>query len=113
MALFEINHETCRGQSLHGLCCVFEYLADRDTIYRDIIQVHYHWQSAVTSLSLKDAFHYILEMCRGLRKAHRHPNPPILSLVCYKGRVVGGFVFEWDIVEPSLEINHAYILTLE
>ena len=111
MALFEINHEACRGQSLHGLCCVLQYLADRVTIYRDIIQVHYDWQSAVLSLSLKDAFHYVLEMCRGLRKAHRHPDPPILSLGCYKGGVIRGFVLKWDIMEPSLEVNHAYILT--
>ena len=111
MALFEINHETCQGQSLHGLCCVLQYLTDRVTIYRDIIQVHYHWQSAVPSLSLKDAFHYVLEMCRGLRKAHRHPDPPILPLGCYKGRVIRGFMFKWYIVEPGLEVNHAYILT--
>ena len=111
MALFEINHEACGGQSLHGLCCVLQHLADRVTIYCDIIQVHYNWQSTVLSLSLKDAFHYVLEMCRGLRKAHRHPDPPILSLGCYKGGVVRGFMFKWDIMEPSLEINHAYILT--
>ena len=113
MALFEIDHETCRGQSLHGLCHVLQYLTDRVTIYHDIIQVHYHWQSAVPSLSLQDTFHYVLEMCRGLRKAHRHPDPPILSLGCYKGRVVRGFVFNGDIMESSLEVNHAYILTLK
>ena len=111
MALFEINHETCQGQSLHGQCCVLQYLTDCVTIYRDIIQVHYDWQSTVPSLSLKDTFHYVLEMCRGLRKAHRHPDPPILTFGCCEGRVVRGFMFKWDIMEPSLEINHAYILT--
>ena len=111
MALFEINHETCRGQSPHGLCCVLQYLTDRVTIYHDIIQVYYDWQSTVPGLSLQDAFHYVLEMCRGLHKAYRHPDSSILSLGCYKGGVVRGFMFKWDIMEPSLEINHAYILT--
>ena len=113
MALFEINHETCQGQSLHGLCCVLQYLTDRFTIYRNIIQVYYDWQSAVPSLSLQDAFHYVLEMCRGLRKAHRHPDPPILPLGHYKGGVTRGFVFKRNIMEPSLKVNHANILTPE
>ena len=111
MALFEIDHKTCQSQSLHGLCCVLQNLADCITIYCDIIQVHYDWQSAVPSFSLQDAFHYVLEMCWGLRKAHRHPDPPILSLGCYKGGVIRGFVFKWDIMEPSLEVDHTYILT--
>ena len=111
MALFEIDHETCRSQSLHGFCCVLQYLADRVTIYRDIIQVHCNRQNMVPSLSFLDAFHHILEIFRGLCKAHRHPDPPILSLGGYKGGVIRGLVLKWDIMEPRLEVDHTYILT--
>ena len=52
-------------------------------------------------------------MFRGLRKAHKHPGPPILSLGHYQGGVIRGFVFKWYIVEPGLEVNHAYVLTPE
>ena len=67
----------------------------------------------VPSLPLQNALHYVLEVGRGLCEAHRHPDPPKLSHGYYKRGVVGGLMFEWDIVEPGFEVDHANILTPE
>ena len=79
----------------------------------DIIQVYYYWQSTVPTLPLQNALYYVLEVGWGLCEAHRHPDPPKLSLRHYKGGAVGGLVFKWDIVKPGFEVDHAYVLAPE
>ena len=47
-----------------------------------------------------------------LCKAHRHPEPPKLTPVSNKGRVIGRGSLKWDVVEASFQIHHANPLCL-
>ena len=67
----------------------------------------------VPSLPLENALYYVLEVGRGLCEAHRHPDPPKLSLGYCKFRVVGGLVFEQNIVKHGFEVDHAHTPTPE
>ena len=56
---------------------------------------------------MKDTLNYKLRMSRRLSKAHWHSEPPELTLVGNKGRVIQGGALEWDVVEASLQVKHA------
>ena len=56
---------------------------------------------------MKDTFDHKLEIGRHLHKAHWHPEPLELALVGNKGRVIRRGTFKWDIVEASLQVQHA------
>ena len=46
-------------------------------------------------------------MGRCLSKAHQHLEPPELALVGNKGQVIKRGTLKWDIVEASLQVQHA------
>ena len=51
-------------------------------------------------------------MCRHLSKAHWHPEPPKLTLVGNKGRVIRRSGLKWDIVEAGFQVQHTDPLSL-
>ena len=60
-----------------------------------------------TQCTAKDTLYYKLKICVHLNKAHWHPEPPELAPVGDEGRVIRRGTLKWDIVEASLQVQHA------
>ena len=110
LTFLQINHEARCSKGPDGLQGILQNLLPGVPIYRYVVKVNHHCQWAVTRLPPKHIFNYILEVGRGLRQAHRHPQPPVFTAMRHEGGVVAGLPLKEDVVKSCFEVDHAYPL---
>ena len=111
LTLLQIDHEAGRGQPPYRLQGIFQNLLLRRPVDGDVIEVDDNRQSPRPWLASEHILNDELKMCRCLSEPHRHPQPPELTPMRDKGRVVRRRALEDNVVEARLQINHTYPLS--
>ena len=107
LALMQVKHKAGCSKPLDGFKGVLQHLLRSVSVHGYVVQVDNYGQGVVTQHAMKDTLDYKLEINGHLCKAHQYPEPPELALVGIKGRVIRSSTLKWDIVEASLQVQHA------